>query len=215
MSSMCTPMSISGPPPGRRHPGEPAAEPGDPLAPQPARLGVVDVAEQPGVDDLLQRLHVAAAAVVERDVEYAVVAAGRLHHGSADLAVLGHRLLRQDVQAGVQRGDRDRRVQRGRAWRCSPRPARRARRGPASRRSGARGRRRTRRRAAASWSASMPARATRSTPASCVVRGHVLATGPAQADDARARAAGSGCPRRSSRHPLTGQLALGERSRLS
>ena len=111
---MCTPMSISGPPPDGRPLGEPAAQAGDALAAQPAGLRVVDGPEHAVVDDLLQRLDLTATPVVERDVEHPVVPLGRVDHPLGRRRVLGDRLLRQHVQPGVQRGDGDRGVQRGR-----------------------------------------------------------------------------------------------------
>ena len=95
-------------------PGEPAAQRGDPLAAQPAGLGVVDLAEHSGVDDRLQLLDVTSVAVVERHVEHPVVALSCLHHLPRLRRVLGHRLLRQHVQPGVEGGDHGGVVQRRR-----------------------------------------------------------------------------------------------------
>ena len=107
MSSMCTPMSISGPPPAVARRVNQLPSVGDALAAQPAGLGVVDLAEHSGVDDLLQRLDVAAAAVVERHIEHPVIAFGRRHHLPGLRRVLGHRLLRR-ARAGRRRGRRPR-----------------------------------------------------------------------------------------------------------
>jgi hypothetical protein len=92
---------------------EPAAERGDPGAAQPRRLRVVGPAEPPGVEHGLELPDVPALAAVEGSVEDAVRAPRGRDHLLGLLRGAGDRLLRERVDAAVQRGDGDRRVQEG------------------------------------------------------------------------------------------------------
>ena len=65
------------------------------------------------VDDRLELLDVAALAMVERDLEHAAGRARGLHHRVGLGPVQRDRLLTQDVDAALQRGDGDRGVQEG------------------------------------------------------------------------------------------------------
>ena len=111
VSRMCTPMSISAPPPlcalwsGKRWPS------GDSAAPHVTGAGKVDLAQIAGIDELLHglRLPDEAGLKVHRqdalgpawDAATIARAAGQVH---------GHRLLGHDVAAGLQCGNRHRRV---------------------------------------------------------------------------------------------------------
>jgi hypothetical protein len=91
--------------------GEPAAHARDPVAPHPVRLGVVDPAELPLVDLVLQRRDVTALAVVEDDLEHLAGLLRRLDHRAALVDGAGQGLLAEHVQPLLQRGQRDRGVQ--------------------------------------------------------------------------------------------------------
>ena len=72
---------------------------------------MVDLAEVPALDFLLDKLHVLAAAPVEDDAEHAVGTARRVDDPLAFLGRWGQRFLDHDVFAGFQRGEGHRHMQ--------------------------------------------------------------------------------------------------------
>jgi hypothetical protein len=99
---------------GDRTTSEPAAKSGNALPTEPAGFRVVDIADQTSVDDLLERLHIPPAAVIEHNVQHSVVAFGRLDHPTGGRCILGDWFLREHMYPGVQCGDCDGLMQCGR-----------------------------------------------------------------------------------------------------
>lgn len=96
---------------GQLRVGEPAAQGRYAGAAEPGCLRVVRAPKSAGVDDLLEGLDIAAAAVVEGNVQDASGLACRVHHGLAFDRVARDGLLAEHVDSPFQGGDRHRGVQ--------------------------------------------------------------------------------------------------------